>query len=60
MDRATLGNWAGRACFHFKHVASYMRGHLAGADGLFMDETTALIEVGNRASCSAMKAKMEL
>jgi hypothetical protein len=40
LDHATLGNWAGRARFHFKPVTSYMRRHLAGADGLFMDETT--------------------
>ena len=41
LDRATLGNWAGRACFHLKPVASHMSWHLAGADRLFMDETTA-------------------
>jgi transposase len=41
LDRATLGNWAGRACFHLKPVADHMRGHLAAADRLFMDETTA-------------------
>ena len=41
LDRATLGNWAGRACFHLKPVASHMNWHLAGADRLFMDETTA-------------------
>src|SRR5947207_13831226 len=41
LDRATLGNWTGRACFHLKPVAEHMRGHLAAADRLFMDETTA-------------------
>ncbi|MDR2857910.1 MAG: IS66 family transposase, partial [Novosphingobium sp.] len=41
LDRATLGNWAGRACFHLKPIAEHMREHLAGADRLFMDETTA-------------------
>jgi len=41
LDRATLGNWAGRACFHLKPIAEHMRRHLAGADRLFMDETTA-------------------
>lgn len=41
LDRATLGNWVGRACFHLKPIASHMRWHLAGADRLFMDETTA-------------------
>jgi transposase len=41
LDRATLGNWAGRACFHLQPIAGHMRNHLAGADRLFMDETTA-------------------
>ncbi|MER9972222.1 IS66 family transposase, partial [Mesorhizobium sp. M0060] len=41
LDRATLGNWAGRACFHLKPIADQMRGHLAAAERLFMDETTA-------------------
>ena len=41
LDRATLGNWAGRACFHLKPIADHMRGTSAGADRLFMDETTA-------------------
>ena len=29
LDRATLGNWAGRACFHLQPVARHMREHLA-------------------------------
>lgn len=41
LDRATLGNWAGRACFHLKPIADRMRQHLSAADRLFMDETTA-------------------
>ena len=41
LDRATLGNWSGRACFHPQPVADHMRRHLAAADRLFMDETTA-------------------
>ncbi|PZR83831.1 MAG: IS66 family transposase [Stutzerimonas stutzeri] len=41
LDRATRGNWAGRACFHLKPIAECMRQHLATADRLFMDETTA-------------------
>jgi transposase len=41
LDRATLGNWAGRACFHLQPIAAHMRQHLAAADRLFMDETTA-------------------
>ncbi|MGY4408224.1 transposase [Bradyrhizobium sp. USDA 3315] len=41
LDRATLGNWSGRACFHLQPIAEHMRRHLAMADRLFMDETTA-------------------
>src|SRR5215813_14857761 len=41
LDRATLGNWTGRACFHLKPVADRMCAHLSAADRLFMDETTA-------------------
>ncbi|MGY4281317.1 transposase [Bradyrhizobium sp. LM2.7] len=41
LDRATLGNWSGRACFHLQPIADHMRRHLAMADRLFMDETTA-------------------
>lgn len=40
-DRATLGNWSGRACFHLQPIADHMRRRLAMADRLFMDETTA-------------------
>ena len=31
LDRATLGNWAGRACFHLQPIAAHMRQHLAAA-----------------------------
>ncbi|WP_346275306.1 transposase [Bradyrhizobium sp. 137] len=41
LDRATLGNWSGRACFHLQPVGDHMRRHLATADRRFMDETTA-------------------
>ncbi|MGK2852785.1 MAG: IS66 family transposase, partial [Microbacteriaceae bacterium] len=41
LDRATLGNWAGRACFHLQPIADQMGRHLAAADRIFMDETTA-------------------
>lgn len=41
LDRATLGHWAGRACFHLRPIAEHMCQHLAGAPRLFMDETTA-------------------
>src|SRR3546814_15109528 len=49
LDRATLGNWAGRAGFHLRPIAERMCWHLADAERLFMDETTAP-EIG-RASC---------
>lgn len=39
IDRATLGDWVGRACFHLRPVVGRMRAHLAGAARLFMDET---------------------
>jgi hypothetical protein len=48
LDRATLGNWAGRACFHLKPIASHMSRHLAAADRLFMDETTAPVLIQAR------------
>src|ERR1700752_196841 len=41
LDRATLGNWTGRACFHLKPIADRLCAHLSTADRLFMDETTA-------------------
>ena len=41
LDRATLGNWAGRACFHLQPIADHMSKRLAVADRIFMDETTA-------------------
>ncbi len=41
LDRATLGNWSGRACFHLQPIADHMRHHLSMADRLFMDETKA-------------------
>ncbi len=36
LDRATLGNWVGRACFHLRPVVDHMRAHLKAADRLFM------------------------
>ena len=49
LDRATLGNWAGRACFHLQPVARHMREHLAAAERIFMDETTApVLDPGRR------------
>lgn len=37
LDRATLGNWVGRACFHLRPVVAHMCEHLRGADRVFMD-----------------------
>ena len=41
LDRASLGNWVGRACFHLRPVGDCMHRHLAQAARLFIDETTA-------------------
>ena len=49
LDRATLGNWVGRACFHLKPIIDRMRWHLKGADRVFMDETRAqVLDPGRR------------
>src|SRR5438477_3524762 len=49
LDRATLGNWAGRGCFHLQPIADHMGRHLAEATRLFMDETTApVLDPGRR------------
>jgi transposase len=49
LDRATLGNWVGRACFHLQPIARHLCTHLAAADRLFMDETTApVLDPGRR------------
>ena len=41
LDRATLGNWVGRACFHLRPIALHMRERLKAAERVFMDETRA-------------------
>jgi transposase len=41
LDRGTLGNWTGRACFHLRPVIDHMRHHLRGAARIFVDETKA-------------------
>lgn len=49
LDRATLGNWVGRACFHLKPIVEHMRTHLKDADRIFMDETRApVLDPGRR------------
>ncbi len=49
LDRATLGNWVGRACFHLKPIVEHMRTHLKAADRIFMDETRApVLDPGRR------------
>jgi transposase len=41
LDRGTLGNWTGRACFHLMPIFERLRDHLRQADRIFMDETRA-------------------
>lgn len=49
LDRATLGNWVGRACFHLRPIVTHMRERLKGADRIFMDETRApVLDPGRR------------
>jgi len=36
LDRGTLGNWVGRACFHLMPVINQMRAHLRRADRIFV------------------------
>lgn len=36
LDRATLGNWVGRACFHLRPIADHLKERLKGADRVFM------------------------
>mgnify|MGYP005854144861 FL=1 len=49
LDRATLGNWVGRACFHLRPTVDHLRWHLKRADRLFMDETRApVLDPGRR------------
>jgi len=49
LDRATLGNWVGRACFHLRPVVDHLRERLKGVDRIFMDETRApVLDPGRR------------
>ena len=49
LDRATLGNWVGRACFHLRPVVDHLRERLKSADRIFMDETRApVLDPGRR------------
>lgn len=41
LDRGTLGNWTGRACFHLLPIIRHMQAHLRKADRIFVDETRA-------------------
>ena len=53
LDRGTLGNWVGRACFHLMPVINHMRAHLRGADRIFVDETRApVLDPGRKATKS--------
>lgn len=49
LDRATLGNWAGRACFHLQPIADHLRQHFRAAERIFVDETRApVLDPGRR------------
>ncbi len=49
LDRATLGNWVGRACFHLRPIVDHIRERLKSADRIFMDETRApVLDPGRR------------
>ena len=49
LDRATLGNWVGRACFHLRPIADHLKERLKRADRVFMDETRApVLDPGRR------------
>jgi hypothetical protein len=53
LDRGTLGNWVGRACFHLMPVINHMKAHLRGADRIFVDETRApVLDPGRKATKS--------
>src|SRR6056297_1750435 len=53
LDRGTLGNWVGRACFHLMPVIDHMRAHLRNADRIFVDETRApVLDPGRKATKS--------
>jgi transposase len=53
LDRGTLGNWVGHACFHLTPVIDHMRAHLRGADRIFVDETRApVLDPGRKATKS--------
>src|SRR6056297_2466780 len=36
LDRGTLSNWVGRACFHLMPIITHMKAHLRGADRIFV------------------------
>jgi len=53
LDRGTLGNWVGRACFHLMPIINHMKVHLRGADRIFVDETRApVLDPGRKATKS--------
>ena len=61
LDRGTLGNWTGRACFHLMPVIEHMKTHLRAADRIFValearlrrDETRApVLDPGRKATKS--------
>jgi len=53
LDRGTLGNWVGRACFHMLPVIDHMKAHLRAAERIFVDETRApVLDPGRQATKS--------
>lgn len=53
LDRGTLGNWVGRACFQLLPVIDHMKVHLRAADRIFVDETRApVLDPGRKATKS--------
>jgi len=48
LDRGTLRNWIGRACFQLMPVIYHSKAHLCAADRIFVDETRAPVLDPNR------------
>ena len=53
LDRGTLGNWVGRACFHLLPIINHLKVHLRSAERIFVDETRApVLDPGRKATKS--------
>jgi transposase len=54
LDRGTLVNWTGRACFHLMPVIAHMKAHLRAAYRTFVDETrSSVLDPGRKATKSS-------